>query len=94
MLGTSPPILNLTWSLWKAKWRDVLATATVVAGLETGTFAVFMYMFVQDPNQLLPIVGSSLLVFWFFHVGVSALHAYLISRSTRLGAMAPIPPAK
>jgi hypothetical protein len=94
MLSTSPPILNLPWSLWKAKWRDVLATATVAAGLNTGAFAVFMYMFVQDPNQLLPIMGGSLLVFWFFHVGVSALHAYLISRSTRLGVIAPIPSAK
>ena len=42
MLSISPPILNLSWSLWKANWRDVLAAATVAAGLETGTFAVFM----------------------------------------------------
>lgn len=90
----SPPILNLPWTHWKADWRDVLATATVAAGLETGAFAVFMYMFVQDPNQLLPVVGGSLLVFWFFHVGVSALHAYLISRPTLSDAIAPIASTK
>jgi hypothetical protein len=94
MLSISPPILHLSWSLWKANWRDALATATVAAGLEAGAFAVFMYMFVQDPNQLLPIVGGSLLVFWIFHMGVSALHAYLISRSTSSGAITPIASAK
>lgn len=82
MLSNSPPILNLPWPLWKANCGDVLATAAVAAGLETGAFAVFMYMFVQDQNQLLPIVGGSFLVFWLFHVGVSALHAYLISHPT------------
>ena len=46
-----------------------------------------MYMFVQDPHQLLTIMGGSFLVFWFFHVGVSALHTYLISRSTRLASL-------
>jgi hypothetical protein len=90
MLGISPPILDLPWSLWQANWRDALATATVAAGLEAGAFAVFMYMFVQDPNQLLPIVGGSVLVFWFFHLGVFALHAYLVSHPTLSGAIAPI----
>ncbi len=90
----SPPILNSSWSLWKENWRDALATAAVAAGLEAGAFAVFMYMFTQDPNQLLPIVGGSLLVFWLFHMGVSALHAYLISRSTLSGAFAPIASAE
>lgn len=71
---------------------DVFATAIVAAGLETGAFAIFMYMFLQDPNQLLPNVGGSLLVFLLFHVGVSALHAYLISRPTRSDAIAPIAP--
>lgn len=94
MHSTSPTILNLPWPLWKVNWRDVLATAAVAAGLETGAFAVFMVMFVQDLNQLLPILGASLLVFWLFHVGVSALHAYLISRSTHLGVIAPIAPTK
>jgi hypothetical protein len=79
MHGISPPILNLPWPLWKANWRDVLATATVAAVLGTGAFAVFMCMFVQDSNGLLPLVGGSLPVFWLFHVGVSALHAYLIN---------------
>lgn len=86
----SPPILNSSWSLWKENWRDALATAAVAAGLEAGAFAVFMYMFTQDPNQLSPIVGGSLLVFWLFHMGVSALHAYLISRSTLSRAFASI----
>ncbi len=94
MHSTSPPILNLTWPLWKASWRDVLATATVAAGLATGAFAMFMYMFFQDPNQLLPIVGGSFLVFWLFHVGVSALHAYLISHPTVSSAIAPTASAK
>jgi hypothetical protein len=93
-MSISPRILNLPWTHWKTNWRDVLATATVAAGLETGAFAMFMYMFVQDPNQLLPIVGGSLLVLWFFHVGVSALHAYLISRPTLSGAIAPSASAK
>jgi hypothetical protein len=84
------PILNMTWSLWRAHWRDALATATVAAGLEAGAFAVFMYMFFQDPNRLLPIVGGSFLVFWLFHVGVSALHAYLISHPSLSSAIAPI----
>jgi hypothetical protein len=94
MHSISPPILNLPWTHWKTNWRDVLATATVAASLETGAFAVFMYMFVQDSNQLLPIVGGSLLLFWCFHVGVSALHAYLITRPTLSGAIAPIASAK
>jgi hypothetical protein len=85
MHSMSPPILNLPWSVWKASWRDVLATATVAAVLETGAFAVFLYMFFQDPGRLLPLVGASLLIFWFFHVGVSGLHAYLISRSSLSG---------
>lgn len=93
MHSTSPPILNLPWPLWKANWKDVLATATVAAGLETGAFTVFMYMFVQDSSQLLPIVGGSLLVFWLFHVGVSALHAHLISRSNLPSVTASLPPA-
>jgi len=93
-MSISPRIPNFSWTRWKTNWRDVLATVTVAAGLETGAFAMFMYMFVQDPNQLLPIVGGSLLVFWFFHMGVSALHAYLISRPTPLGAIAPSASAK
>jgi hypothetical protein len=78
MHSISPPIPNLTWTHSKTNWRDVLATATVAAGLETGAFAMFMYMFVQTPNQLLPIVGGSFLAFWLFHVSICALHAYLI----------------
>src|ERR1700691_3054184 len=93
-MSISPRILNLPWTRWKTNWRDVLATATVAAGLEAGAFAMFMYMFVQDPNQLLPIVGGSLLVFWLFHLGVAALHAYLISRPTHSGAIAPSAAAK
>jgi hypothetical protein len=94
MLSVSSPILTLPWTHWKANCRDVLATATVAAGLETGAFAMFMYMFFQEPAQLLPIAGGSFLVFWFFHVGVSALHAYLTSHPTLSGAAAPIAPAK
>jgi hypothetical protein len=80
MPSTSPPLMNLSWSLWKVNWRDVLATAAVAAGLEAGAFSLFLYMFIQNPNRVLSVVGASFLVFWFFHVGVSALHAYLISR--------------
>jgi hypothetical protein len=86
--------MNLTWSLWKANWRDVLATAAVAAGLEAGAFSLFLYMFIQDPNRVLPVVGGSLLIFLFFHVAVSALHAKLISHPTLSGAVAPIPSAE
>lgn len=79
MSGISPPLMNLTWSLWKRKWRDVLATATFAAGLEAAAFCLFLYMFVQNRDRVLPVVGGSLLIFWCFHVGVSALHAHLIS---------------
>jgi hypothetical protein len=85
MPSISPPLLNLTWSLWKANWRDVLATAAVAAGLEAGAFSLFLYMFVQDPHRVLPVVGGSFLIFWFFHVGVSALHAHLISHPAPSG---------
>lgn len=94
MHSVSPPLLNLPWTRWKANYADVLATAIVAAGLETGAFAMFMYMFFQDPGQLLPIVGGSFVVFWLFHVGVSALHAYLISHPRLSCAGAPIAPAK
>ena len=75
----SPPLMNLNWPLWKASWRDVLTTAAVAAGLEGGGLALFLYMFFQNPTRVLPVVGVSLLVFLIFHVGVSALHAKLIS---------------
>jgi hypothetical protein len=89
MHSISPPIPNLPWTHWKTNCRDVLVTATVAAGLETSAFALFMFMFFQDPNQLLPIVGGSFLLFWFFFVGVSALHAYFMSHPTLSGAIAP-----
>ena len=75
MRSISPPLMNLTWPLWKANWRDVLATAAVAAGLEAGAFCLFLYMFFQILSRVLPVVGGSLLIFLFFHVGVSALHA-------------------
>jgi len=76
MHSMSPPILNLPWSAWKASWRDVLATATVAAGLETGAFAVFLYMSSRIRVDCYRSWAASLLIFWFFHVGVSGLHAY------------------
>ncbi len=82
--------MNLTWPLWKANWRVVLASAAVAAGLEAGAFSLFLCMFVQDPNRVLPVVGGSLLIFLFFHVGVSALHAKLISHPALSGDVAPI----
>jgi hypothetical protein len=90
MSSISPPLMNLSWSLWKENWRDVLATAAFAAGLEAGTFSLFLYMFIQDPHRVLPVVGASLLIFWFFHVGVSALHAYLISHPAVSNVVAPI----
>jgi hypothetical protein len=81
MPNISPSLLNLSWPLWKANWKDVLATAAIAAGLDAGAFSLFLYMFFQDPHRLLPVVGGSLVVFWFFHVGVSALHAHLISHT-------------
>ena len=94
MPSISHPLMNLSWSLWKANWRDVCATAAISAGLEAGAFSLFLYMFVQDPNRVLPVVGGSLLIFWIFHVGVSALHAYLISHPALSGAVASITPAE
>lgn len=93
MPRNAPPLMNLTWPLWKAKWREVLATAAVAAALEAGAFSLFLYMFVQDPYRVLPVVGASLLIFGFFHVGVSALHAYLISHPA-LSDIAPINSAR
>ena len=94
MPSTSPPLMHLTWSLWRVNWRDALATAAVAAGLEAGAFSLFLYMFIQDPNRLLPVVGGGLLIFWFCHVGISALHAYLISHPALSDAGAPIAPAE
>jgi hypothetical protein len=90
MASTSPPLMNLTWSLWKASWKEVLETAAISAGLEAGAFSLFLYMFVHDPNRVLPVVGASLVIFLFFHVGVSALHAKLISHPALSSTVAPI----
>jgi hypothetical protein len=89
MSSISPPLMNLTWSLWKANWRDVLANAALSAGLEAGAFSLFLYMFVHDPYRVLPVAGASLLIFFFFHVGISALHAKLISHPALSGAVIP-----
>jgi hypothetical protein len=91
MPSVSPPLMNLTWTLWKANWRDVLATAALSAGLEAGALSLFLYMFVLDRNRVLAVAGASLLVFLFFHVGVSALHAKLISHPALSGLVATIP---
>jgi hypothetical protein len=82
--------MNLTWPLWKANWRDVLATAALAAALEAGGLALFLYMFIQNPTKVLPVMGASLLAFWCFHVGVSALHAKLISHPAFSDAATPI----
>jgi membrane-bound ClpP family serine protease len=82
MSSISSPLMDLSWPLWKENWRDVLATAAVAAVLEAGTLFLFLYMFIQDGNRLFLVVGGSLLIFCLFHVGVFALHAYLISRPT------------
>ena len=81
MPSVSSPLINSPWSLWKTNWRGVLATAAIAAGLEAGTLSLFLYMLIQDGNRLLLVVGGSLLIFCFFHVGVSALYAHLISHS-------------
>lgn len=94
MPSTSPPLMNLTWSLWKVNWRDVFATAAVAAGLEAGAFFLFLYMFIQNPNRVLPVVAGSFLIFWFFHVGISALHACLISHPALSDAVTPIASAE
>lgn len=94
MPRTSPPLMNLTWSLWKVNRTDVLATAAVAAGLEAGAFFLFLYMFIQDLNRVLPVVGGGLLIFWFFHVGISALHVCLISHPAFSEAVAPIASAE
>ena len=90
MYNIPPPLMNLTWSLWKVNWKEVLETAAIAAGLEAGAFSLFLYLFVQDPNRVLPVVGASLLIFLFFHVVVSALHAKLISHPALSATVAPI----
>ena len=87
-MSTTMPAL-MTWPLWKANWREVLATAALAAGLEAGGLALFLYMFIQNPTRILPVACASLLVFLCFHVGVSALHAKLISHSDVSDAAAP-----
>ncbi len=59
MPSISPPLMNLNWSLWKANWQDVLATAALSAGLEAGAFSLFLYMFIQNPSRVLPVVGGT-----------------------------------
>jgi hypothetical protein len=94
MPSNSPPLMNLNWSLWKANWQDVIATAVLCAGLEAGAFSLFLYMFIQNPSRVLPVVGGAFLIFLFFHVGISALHAKLISHPALSGVVAPIPSAE
>jgi hypothetical protein len=94
MPSSSPPLMNLTWSLWKLNWRDVLETATFAGALEAGAFSLFLYMFIQSPNRVLPVVGGSFLIFWSFHVGVSALHAFLISHPALSDAAAQVASAE
>lgn len=94
MPSISPALMNLTWTLWKAHWRDVLATAVLCAVLEAGAFSLFLYMFIQNPNRVLPVVGGTFLILLFFHVGISALHAKLISHPTLSGVVVPIPSAE
>jgi hypothetical protein len=94
MRSDSPPLMNLTWSRWKANWRDVLTTAAVAAGLEAGALSLFLYMFLQNPGRVLAVVGASFLIFLFFHIGISALHAKLISHPAMPGVVAPIPSAE
>jgi hypothetical protein len=90
MRSISPPLMSLTWPLWKANCREVFATAALAAGLEAGALCLFLYMFIQVPSRLLPVVGGSFLIFLFFHVGVSALHAKLMSHPAFSDALAPI----
>jgi hypothetical protein len=86
--------MNLSWSLWKANWQDVLATAALCAGLETSAFSLFLYMFFQSPNRVLPIAGGTFLIFLLFHVGISALHAKLMSHPAFSQLVAAIPSAE
>lgn len=90
MRSISPPLMNLTWPLWKANWQDVLATAALCAALEAGAFFLFLYMFFQSPSRILPVVGGTFLIFLFFHAGISALHAKLISHPALSHVVAPI----
>jgi len=81
MQRATPPNSNAPWSTWKREWVDNLKIASVAAGLEAGTFALFLFMFTQDPHRLFPVVAGSLAVFWVFNVGVSALNSYLCGHS-------------
>ncbi len=79
MQRTMPPNSDTPWSVWKRDWADNFKTAAVAACLEAWAFALFLYMFSQDGYRLLIVVAGGLAVFWLFHVGVSALHAHLLS---------------
>ena len=67
------------WSQWKRHYAKNFGTASVAALLEAGTFLLFLYMFIQTPTRLVLVVGGAFGLFWIFHVGVSALNAYLLS---------------
>jgi hypothetical protein len=94
MRSTSPPLMNLTWPLWKANWKEVVATLALAAALEAGALCMFLYMFIQVSNRILPVVGGAFLIFLLFHVGVSALHAKLISHPAFSKAFTPTASAR
>jgi hypothetical protein len=79
MTTTTPLDLKSPWSLWKSNWADNLWTASVVAIMQSGAFLLFFYLFIEEPRRLILMGGASLLVFWIFNVGASALNASLIS---------------
>ena len=81
MTTTTSLDLRSPWSLWKSNWADNLWTAAVVATMQSGAFLLFFYLFLQEPRRLLLVGGASLLVFWIFNVGASALNAFLSSHS-------------
>jgi hypothetical protein len=78
MPATLSPAAATPWSDWKRHWRDNVSVGALAACLETGAFALFLYMFVQD-YRLPTVTAIALLVFLAFHIGISALHAFILT---------------
>ncbi len=77
---TTSTVSETPWCTWKRHWGDNFTTAALAACLEAGAFSLFLYMFSQDFHRLAAVAAVAVLAFLIFHVGISALHAYLVSR--------------
>ena len=90
---TTPSAAVTPWAQWKGHYAENLATATLAALLEAGAFFLFLYILIRTPQRLFGVAGCAFALFWMFHVGISALNAYLLSRPKIARAMTVTPPA-